>query len=316
MNTDKKFILGIAAFTALVFVGIIFLANKTTTTQNGETVLPEDKKELLKIASDDWIKGNKEAKVVIVEYLDFECEACGAYYPLVKQLSEEYKDDLAIVTRYFPLPGHKNSMTSATAVEAAGKQGKYWEMFNILFDHQKIWGEKQSPDPAIFEGYAQQIGLNMDQFKKDVVSQEVKDRVNRDKSSGIKLGVSGTPSFYLNGNKIPNPKGPDDFKSFIQAEISKTTSTKTTSTKTEVQLYSKDDIAQHNLETDCWMAIEGKVYNVTDFVGKHPGGKAIINGCGIDATALFNERPTNNKGPHPDQAKELLKEFYIGDLKL
>lgn len=311
MNNDKKFILGIIIVTVVVFLGIIFLASKTTTTQNGEIALSDDKKALLAIAPDDWTKGNKEAKVVIVEYLDFECEACGAYYPLVKQLSEEFKNDVVFVNRYFPLPGHKNSVTSATAVEAAGKQGKYWEMHNILFDNQKTWGEKQSPDPTIFEEYAQQIGLNMDQFKKDVVSQEVRDRVNRDKNSGTKLGVSGTPSFYLNGEKIPNPKGPEDFKSFIQATIAKMPNP-----VVEAKTYGLDEIAQHNSDTDCWMAIEGKVYNVTDFVGKHPGGKAIINGCGKDATTLFNERPTNNKGPHPDQARELIKEFYIGNLKV
>lgn len=311
MNTDKKFILGIIGITVLVFAGIILLASKTTTTQNGETALSDDKKALLEIASDDWIKGNKDANVVIVEYLDFECEACGAYYPLVKQLSEEFKNDVAFVNRYFPLQGHKNSLTSASAVEAAGKQGKYWEMHNILFENQKTWGEKQSPDPSIFEGYAQQIGLNMDQFKKDVASQEVKDRVNRDKNSGTRLGVSGTPSFYLNGEKIPNPKGPDDFKSFIQAAIAKAPKS-----VVETKLYSLDEIAQHGTDTDCWLAIEGKVYNVTDFVSKHPGGKAILNGCGRDATTLFNERPTNSKGPHPDQAKEVMKEYYIGDLKL
>ncbi len=79
--------------------------------------------------------------------------------------------------------------------------------------------------------------------------------------------------------------------------------------------YTLEEIAIHNSENDCWLAIEGKVYNVTEFIPKHPGGKAIIGGCGKDATTLFNERPTNNKGPHPAQARELLKGFYIGDLK-
>ena len=106
--------------------------------------------EILSVVSDDWVKGNKDAPITIVEYLDFECEACGAYYPVVKRLSEEYKDEVKFVVRYFPLPGHKNSMTSALAVEAAGKQGKYWEMHNILFENQRDWGEKQIPDPKIF----------------------------------------------------------------------------------------------------------------------------------------------------------------------
>jgi cytochrome b involved in lipid metabolism len=79
--------------------------------------------------------------------------------------------------------------------------------------------------------------------------------------------------------------------------------------------YSLADVAEHATEANCWMAIEGKVYNVTEFVSKHPGGKAILGGCGKDATVLFNERPTNNKGPHPDAAKQALVQLYIGELQ-
>ena len=130
MTNDKKFILGIGGITVAVFVGIIFLANKSNSTasntQAEQAVVSDDKKALLELAPDDWVKGNKEAKVILVEYLDFECEACGSYYPLMKELSDEFKDDVTFVNRYFPLPGHKNSMTAATAVEAAGTIGKYW----------------------------------------------------------------------------------------------------------------------------------------------------------------------------------------------
>ena len=220
-----KFVLSIIVATILILVGAVFFFSKmdssSSSDSNSSTPVSQENQKLLEVVSDDYIKGNKDASVTIVEYLDFECEACGAYYPLVKQLAEEFKNDVRFVNRYFPLPGHKNGLPAALAVEAAGKQGKYWEMHNILFDNQKNWGEKQSPDPAIFEGYAKQIGLNMDQFKKDVGSNEVKERVNRDKNSGTKLGVSGTPTFFLNGEKIPNPKTPEDFKTFINAAILK-----------------------------------------------------------------------------------------------
>ncbi len=220
-----KFVLSIIVATILILVGAVFFFSKmdssSSSDSNSSTPVSQENQKLLEVVSDDYIKGNKDASVTIVEYLDFECEACGAYYPLVKQLAEEFKNDVRFVNRYFPLPGHKNGLPAALAAEAAGKQGKYWEMHNILFDNQKNWGEKQSPDPAIFEGYAKQIGLNMDQFKKDVGSNEVKERVNRDKNSGTKLGVSGTPTFFLNGEKIPNPKTPEDFKTFINAAILK-----------------------------------------------------------------------------------------------
>ena len=88
-----------------------------------------------------------------------------------------------------------------------------------------------------------------------------------------------------------------------------------TNNQPEVISYTITEVATHNLEADCWMVIEGKVYDVTKFIPGHPGGKAILNGCGKDATALFNERPTNNRGPHPAQARATLNPYYIGELK-
>lgn len=94
---------------------------------------------MLRLQSDDHVRGSSSGSVILVEYLDFECEACAAYSPLVKQLKDEFKDDIVIVTRFFPLAGHRNSMTAATSVEAAGRQGKFWEMQDKLFAEQKKW---------------------------------------------------------------------------------------------------------------------------------------------------------------------------------
>ena len=193
--------------------GIIGLRSLQPTTTPAPTSDP------LSIKTDDWIKGNKDSKVTLVEYLDFECEACGAYFPLVKRLTEEYGDRVAFVSRYFPIPSHRNSMTSASAVEAAGKQGKYWEMYNMVFENQSAWGEKKTPEPKIFEEYAQQLGLEMEKFKQDVLSQEVRDRIERDKNAGIKLNIQGTPSFFLNGKKIENPRGYEDFKKILEEAL-------------------------------------------------------------------------------------------------
>ena len=220
MAGDKKFIIGVVTACLVILIGGIFLMVKSPskdTTDASAAPVTEEQKKLLEVAPDDYTKGNKEAPITLVEYLDFECEACGAYYPVVKQLAEEFKDDMRVVSRYFPLPGHKNGMQSALAVEAAAKQGKYWEMHSKLFEDQKNWGEKASADPKIFEGYAQAIGLNVEQFKEDVNSKAVKDRVERDLNSGFKLRVSGTPTFFLNGEKIPNPKSLEDLKTLISA---------------------------------------------------------------------------------------------------
>ncbi len=175
--------------------------------------------DVLTVQADDWVKGNKDARVTVIEYLDFECEACRANYPLVKRLSEEYENEVAFVSRYFPLPGHKNSMTAALAVESAGKQGKYWEMYNLLFEEQEKWGNQISPDRRIFERYAEQLGLDTERFKQDVDSQAVRERVMRDRDAGNKLKVNATPTFFLNGKKIENPRGYEAFKSLIDTAL-------------------------------------------------------------------------------------------------
>lgn len=173
--------------------------------------------ELLTVAPDDHVKGAATSTVVLVEYLDFECEACGAYYPLVKQLEQEYGDRVTFVARYFPLAGHRNGLPAALAAEAAGRQGKFWEMHDLLFTHQKEWGEKQSPTPEVFEGFAQELGLDMERFKADVASEAVEERVRRDMESGQTLGVSGTPSFFLNRKKLPNPASIEAFRAALES---------------------------------------------------------------------------------------------------
>lgn len=210
-NLDK-FVLGTIIVSVLIIILGVFFVSKTS---NPPSVNKEETKNILTVRNDDWVKGPAEATITLIEYLDFECEACRAYYPTVKQLKEEYKDNIRFVVRYFPLPGHKNSMTSALAVEAAGKQGKFWEMHDVLYENQKDWGEKAVSDPGVFEAYAKQIGLDMDKYKNDVNNNELKERINRDKNSGITLGVQGTPTFFINGERIPNPKGYEDFKSII-----------------------------------------------------------------------------------------------------
>lgn len=180
---------------------------------------PEEAAGILTVVPDDHSKGNPNAPVTLIEYLDFECEACGAYYPVIKQLASEFPDDLRIVTRYFPLPGHRNGLPAALAVEAAAQQGKYWEMHDILYENQRVWGEKAIATPDVFEAYAQEIGLDIERFKRDVASESTLERVNRDLESGDALGNQGTPSFFLNGQRLPNPRSFEEFRQLIQEEI-------------------------------------------------------------------------------------------------
>jgi protein-disulfide isomerase len=216
MSKQIKFIIGIIGLIIVVF----FIAKSDFKSKEvKKEVADVNQTAILEIKENDWAVGPTDAKVTVVEYLDFECEACGAYYPITTQLKEEYKDSMRFVVRYFPLPGHKNSKPSAYAVEAAGKQGKFWEMYNILFTNQKNWGEGQVADQNIFEKYAVEIGLDIEQWRKDVASPEVAKRVDDSYKEAMSLGLQGTPSFFLNGKKIANPQGYDAFKKLIETGL-------------------------------------------------------------------------------------------------
>ena len=141
-------------------------------------------------------------KAQLVEFLDFECEACRAAEPLVNKLKEEYGDRITFVHRYFPLPGHLNSGTAALAVEAAARQGQYEAMATKLFETQPEWGGKQDSQGALIRTYAEGLGLDMAKFDQDVAAEDAKERIRRDIADGKTLGVTGTPTFFLNGEKL------------------------------------------------------------------------------------------------------------------
>ena len=141
-------------------------------------------------------------KAQLVEFLDFECEACRAAEPLVSQLKKDYGDRITFVHRYFPLPGHLNSGTAALAVEAAARQGQYEAMVAKLFETQPEWGGKQDSQGALIRTYAGGLGLDMAKFDQDVAAEDAKERIRRDIADGKTLGVTGTPTFFLNGEKL------------------------------------------------------------------------------------------------------------------
>lgn len=166
-----------------------------------------------------WFKGNENAAVTLVEYSDFECPACASYYPFIKQLADDFPDDLKIVYRHFPLTSiHRYALPAARAAEAAGNQGKFWEMHDKLFENQRSW-ERNSQADEIFEAYAGELGLNLEQFRKDYNDGSTKSKVQSDARLGQQNNVTGTPSFFLNGRKISNPRGYTELKQLIQNEI-------------------------------------------------------------------------------------------------
>lgn len=141
-------------------------------------------------------------KAQLVEFLDFECESCRAAEPLVQELKKEYGDRITFIHRYFPLPGHANSGTAALAVEAAALQGKYEQMTARLFETQPQWGERQDSQAPLFRTYAEELGLDLARYDTDVAAEETKERIRRDIADGKALGVTGTPTFFLNGERL------------------------------------------------------------------------------------------------------------------
>ena len=217
MSNDLKFFAGIGLVTLAILVGAIFFFSQPTThtTQNAKKADAS-----LLIRDDSYKIASSSGKAVLVEFADFQCPACGSYYPVLKQLIDETKTDLTFVFRNFPLDQHQNARLAASVAEAAGKQSKFWPMYDLLFENQNKWSESNSAT-SIFTDYAKTLGLNVDTFKKDLADQKIKDKIYRDISDGNQLGVVSTPTFFLNGEKLENPASYDDFKTLVKAAILK-----------------------------------------------------------------------------------------------
>ena len=170
------------------------------------------------VSPSDWTKGNKEAKVVLVEYSDFQCPACAYYQPLFKKLSEEFGDKITFAYRHFPLRQHQNARLAAYAAEAAGRQNKFWEMHDLIFENQNRW-ENRGDAENIFTGYARTLGLDIDEFKNGLSSKEIKDKVENDYQSGIRSNVNATPTVFLNGEKIKVPPNYDELQNIINEAL-------------------------------------------------------------------------------------------------
>ncbi len=170
----------------------------------------------------DWMRGSNDAQAILIEYSDFECPACAAYYPLIEEVISAYGDSLLFAYRHFPLTQHQQAKSAAYASEAAGKQGKFWEMHHIIFENQSQWAGKKNAS-ELFESYAEEIGLVMEQYRTDVESDAVRDAVDEDFRGGLRANVNATPTFFLNGEKIQNPPSLEGFKRLIDASVSTTT---------------------------------------------------------------------------------------------
>lgn len=152
----------------------------------------------------DHVYGDKNAKVILFEYGDFQCPGCGGAFPQLKSIKEIYKEEIAFVYRNFPLTAaHPNALAAAAAAEAAGLQGKFWEMHDKLFENQESWGSAAPEErSSIFESYAKELGLNLEQFRNDAASKKVSEKISRDQALGRKVKVDSTPGVFLGSEEL------------------------------------------------------------------------------------------------------------------
>jgi protein-disulfide isomerase len=184
------------------------------------------------LTSADWSEGNPNAKVTLIEYGDFECPACGEYFPVMQQLLQNYSSTVLFVFRNFPLTTiHPFAEISAQAAEAAGLEGgasKYWAMHDLLYINQNNWSTNSALTPAqvvsqYFDGYAQSIGLNVSTFNNDINATSVSQKIQNDITGGTAAQIGHTPTFFLNLQQIPNPTGLSNFENTLNAAIASST---------------------------------------------------------------------------------------------
>ena len=196
-------------------IGVAFNASNSQNSNFTATTVPP-------ITASDWSQGNANAKVTLIEYGDFQCPACAAYKPILKQVIAAYGDRIQFVFRNFPLyQVHEDADLAAKTAEAAGLQGKYWEMFDMLYDKQTTWsllplglGVKSA-----YESYASSLGLDVKKLDADIDSAQVKQKIQTDVDGGNAAQIDHTPTFFVNLKQIPNPTSYDQFKSVIDAAL-------------------------------------------------------------------------------------------------
>ncbi len=189
---SKRFLIIMAALVVL-FIGVIIInKNGKSDKSNGSS----------SSQGTNYTQGAGKKGVTLVEFGDFQCPACGTYYPIAEQVKQKYINDITFQFRHFPLVQiHPNAMVAHRAAEAAGRQDKFWEMYSLLYTRQQNWVDSSNPT-TIMDDYATELGLNIDKFKSDFSSADVNDAISADIKLAQEAGANGTPTFVLDGKKL------------------------------------------------------------------------------------------------------------------
>ncbi|NCU29493.1 DsbA family protein [Candidatus Saccharibacteria bacterium] len=170
----------------------------------------------------DRTVGNEKSKIVLIEYGDYQCPGCRTAAPEARRVAEKYKDHIVLVFRNFPISSsHPNARAAAAAAEAAGQQGKYWQMHDLLYENQDSWAQADLKNRTkVFTDYARDLGLDETKFSETMASPEVSQKINFDYAIGRAMGVSATPTFYLNGEALEAKAG-NYIEEAVQKELTK-----------------------------------------------------------------------------------------------
>lgn len=199
----------IVSVVALLMLGggaLLYRAKRppTLTIPKGESASAKDGDETI------HVRGNPRAPVTLEEFADFQCPPCGQLAGIVKGLEHDLGDRFRVIFHHFPLISHAHAREAAYAAEAAGLQGRFWEMHDLIFKEQAAWSKAGDAQP-LFVAYAGLLGLNVDRFTQDMKGEQVKDRVDADVKRGSALGVTNTPTIFINNTALPfaslNPAG-------------------------------------------------------------------------------------------------------------
>ena len=165
--------------------------------------------------ADAPVKGTSGAPVTIVEFVDYECPHCKRVQPVLRQILEEYPEEVKVVFKHYPLGAHTNARTAAEAGVAAHRQGKFWA-FN-----DKLWANADSLTPASMEQFAKEVGLDVGKWRTDFESAETKARVQKDRDEGEALGIAATPTIYINGRRFADNHDPESLRDWINEELNR-----------------------------------------------------------------------------------------------
>ncbi|MCL4338634.1 DsbA family protein [Patescibacteria group bacterium] len=278
MSGEKRFIIGTIIVTVLVIVAaVMFSSSGNKSSNNTDLSGPKVNSNLLVRADSEKIS-SPSAQATLVEFGDFQCPACGAYHSLVQQVLDQFKGKLNFVFRNFPLTSiHQNAQIAAQTAVAAGLQGKFFDMYNLLYENQSEWSDLGNPRDT-FDKYAQSLHLDINKFNSDIDSKKVQDLIQEDVNDANSLGVDATPTFYLNGVKLNNPSGFDEFSNLVKTAIKDIPITQSPAAEAyhvhvDFKVYLNDIPVDFSLAK--YQSVEGK--ELDPYVHLHDGNGKIIH---------------------------------------